>query len=337
MAEQRLAVVTGVSGFIAKHVALRFLQAGWAVRGTLRSPDRAGEVRNALAPHLHHEARLSFAQADLTADAGWAEAMAGADVLIHTASPFPMRQPKDASDLLRPAVEGSLRALRAAHAAGVRRVIVTSSTVAVINENRHGLQDESDWCDLTAPGTTPYAMSKTLAERAIWDFVAQEAPEMRVTAINPGLVLGPPLDARYGTSLALVERVFRGRDPMLPLISLPCVDVRDVAEMHLRAALRPETSGRRYVASAGAMTLPDMGLVLKSAFPQRRIPTRVAPLWLLKLAALFDPSLRSILPAVGRLHDLSSARAEREMGMRFIEPADALRASADWLAAQKAG
>jgi dihydroflavonol-4-reductase len=338
MAEQRLAVVTGVSGFIAKHIALRFLQAGCSVRGTLRSPARAEEVRAALAPHLNDKAlaRLSFAEADLTADAGWDAAMAGADVLLHTASPFPMKQPKDAADLVRPAVEGTLRALRAARGAGVRRAIVTSSTVAVINENRLGIQDESDWCDMKAPGTTAYAMSKTLAERAVWDFVAQEAPELLVTCINPGLVLGPPLDAKFGTSLALVQRVLKGRDPMLPLISLPCVDVRDVAEMHLRAAQRPETAGRRYVTVAGSMTMPDMGLVLKTAFPQRRIPTRVAPLALLKLLALFDPALRSILPSVGQIHDVSNARARREMGMRFIEPADALRASADWLIAHKA-
>lgn len=339
MAEQRLAVVTGVTGFIAKHVALRFLQAGWSVRGTLRDPSRAGEVRAALATHLTDKAlaRLSLSAADLLADAGWAEAMAGADVLVHTASPFPMKQPKDATDLVRPAVEGSLRALRAARGAGIRRAIVTSSTVAVINVNRLGVQDEGDWCDLTALGTTAYAMSKTLAERAVWDFVAQEAPEMQVTCINPGLVLGPPLDARFGTSLALVQRVFKGRDPMLPMISMPCVDVRDVAEMHLRAAQRPETAGRRYVAAAGSMTLPDMGRVLKTAFPQRRIPTRVAPLAALKLLALFDPALRSILPSVGQIHDVSNARARREMAMRFIEPADALRATADWLAAHKVG
>lgn len=338
MGVQRLVVVTGVSGFIAKHIALRFLQAGWAVRGTLRSPARAGEVRDALAPHLTAPAlaRLSFAEADLTADAGWAAAMVGADLLIHTASPFPMRQPRDPADLVRPAVEGTLRALRAAQGAGIGRAIVTSSTVAVINTNRPGVQDEADWCDLQAPATTAYAMSKTLAERAVWDFVAREAPGMLVTCINPGLVLGPPLDARFGTSLALVERVFKGRDPMLPLISMPCVDVRDVAEMHLRAAQRPETAGRRYIAAAGSMTLPDMGLVLKTTFPQRRIPTRVAPLALLKLLAFFDPSLRSILPSVGKIHDVSNARAQREMGMRFIEPSDALRASAEWLAAHQA-
>lgn len=333
---KRLAVVTGVTGFVAKHVALRFLQAGWEVRGTLRAPGREAEVRAALAPHLNDKALswLSFSTADLTRDHGWPEAMTGAEAVIHTASPFPMAQPRQPEDLITPAVDGTRRVLTAAHAAGVRRAVVTSSTVAVLNEYRRGVQDESDWCDLKAPGTTAYAMSKTLAERAAWDFAAAH-PEMALTCINPGLVLGPPLDAQFGTSLKIVQRVLRGRDPMLPMLCFVCVDARDVAEMHLRAVLHPETAGKRYLAAAGSMTMPDMGLVLKSAYPHRRIPTRVAPMPLLRVLSLFDAGLRSILPSVGQLVEVSNARARHEMGMRFIEPADALRASADWLIANK--
>ena len=338
MAEKQLALITGVSGFIAKHIALRFLQAGWSVRGTLRSMDRAEEVRKALTPHLTDKAlaRLSFAVADLTADAGWAEAATGCHVLIHTASPFPMAQPKDPNDLVRPAVEGTLRALRAAFAAGIRRAVVTSSTVAVLDENQLGIQDEANWCDVKAPGTSAYALSKTLAERAAWEFVGGEGKGMQLTCINPGLVMGPPLDAQFGTSLNLVRRVLRGRDPMLPMIGFVCVDVRDVAEMHLRAVERPEASGKRYLAAAGSMTMPDMGRVLKAAYPQRRIPTRVAPMFVLRLLALFDPAVRGILPSIGRLQEVSNARAVRDMGMKFIQPADALKASADWLVSHKA-
>ena len=338
MAQIRLALITGVTGFIAKHIALRFLQDGWAVRGTLRNLDRAEEVRKALAPHLTEAAlaRLSFAVADLNEDAGWADAAEGAELLVHTASPFPLAQPKDASVLVRPAVEGTLRALRAAYAAGIRRAVVTSSTVAVINVTRAGVQDESDWCDLQAPGTSAYAMSKTMAERAAWDFVAKEAPDMALTCINPGLVLGPPLDRHFGTSLGVVDRILSGRDPMLPMIGFVCVDVRDVAEMHLRAALRMETAGKRYLAAAGYMTLPDIARVLKTAYPYRRIPTRVAPLFVLRVLALFDASIRSLLPSVGKTFEVSNARAKAEMAMRFIEPADALLASAEWLLSKQA-
>lgn len=332
MAEQNLALITGVSGFIAKQVALRFLQAGWSVRGTLRSLDRADEVRQALAPHLAEAAlaNLSFVKADLTSDDGWAAAASGAQVLVHMASPFPMAQPKDASELITPAVQGTLRALRFAHAAGVKRAVVTSSIVAVFNEGKRGLQDESDWCDLNAAGTTAYAMSKTLAERAAWDFV-KSAPDMALTCINPGLVLGAPLDRHVGTSMDLVKRLLRGRDPMLPMLGFACVDVRDVAEMHLRAAQMPETAGKRYLASAGTMTMPEMAQLLKAAYPARRIPTKVAPMFLLRLLALFDPAVKGILPIVGQLPEVSNARARTEMGMHFAAPADALRASADWL------
>lgn len=326
-----LVLLTGVSGFIAKHVALRLLNAGHDVRGTLRRLDRADEVRTALAPHLGNRAgTLRFVQADLEADAGWAEAMAGVTAVVHTASPFPIAQPKDANLLIRPAVEGTRRVLKAAHAAGVRRVVLTSSTVAVINDGKpNTLQDEADWCDVTLPETTAYAKSKTLAERSAWEYA--RASGLALTTINPGLVLGPPLDEHYGTSLQLVERILKGRDPMLPVIGFPIVDVRDVAEMHLRALQRPATEGRRYIAASGTLAMVDMGIALKAAYPVRRIPTRVAPALLLRALALVDPGVRAILPKLGHLDRVSNARAVQEMGMEFVAPKAALLASADWL------
>lgn len=326
-----LVLLTGVSGFIAKHIALKLLNAGYAVRGTLRRMDRADEVRAALAPYLTEQAGdLSFVQADLESDAGWADAFGGVAALVHTASPFPGTQPKDAASVIRPAVEGTERVLKAAAAAGVTRVVLTSSTVAVLNETRFdALQDEADWCDIHLPTTTPYARSKTLAERAAWEIA--KARGLKLTAINPGLVFGPPLDAQYGTSLALVERILKGRDPMMPPVGQPVVDVRDVAEMHLRALQRPETAGRRYIAASGSMAFVDMGRTLKAAYPTRRIPTREAPPVLVRLLALLDPSIRTILPKLGHLERVSNARAVKEMGMEFIAPKAALLASADWL------
>lgn len=335
--DNRLALVTGVTGFVAKQVALRFLQAGWSLRGTLRDPARAEEVRAAFRPHLRPEAlpRLSFAPADLLDDAGWAAAMAGVDVLVHVASPFPMRPPGDPEALLRPAVEGTRRVLQAARAAGVRRVVLTSSSLAVMRPQEPGPQEESQWSDPEAPSTSAYARSKTLAERAAWEFVAG-VPGMALTTINPGLVLGPVLDRHFGASLALVQRLLRGRDPLLPRISFPVVDVRDVAEMHLRAAQRPETAGRRYLATSGTMTLQDMARELKAAFPQRRIATRQAPDLLVRAVGLMDPAVRDLLPMLGQVCALSNARARHEMAMRFIAPADALRASAEGLISARA-
>jgi dihydroflavonol-4-reductase len=326
-----LVLLTGVSGFIAKHIALKLLNAGHAVRGTLRRMDRADEVRAALAPYLtEHAGELTFVQADLESDAGWVEAFTGVTALVHTASPFPIAQPKDPVLVIRPAVEGTERVLKAASAAGVTRVVLTSSTVAVLNEGKPDtLQDEADWCDTHLPTTTPYAKSKTLAERAAWEIA--KARGLKLTTINPGFVLGPPLDENYGSSLGLVERILRGKDPMLPAFGFPIVDVRDVAEMHLRALQQPETVGRRYIAAAGSMATVDMGRTLKAAYPTRRIPTREAPKAIVRLMALFDPQIKSILPKLGHLERVSNARAVKEMGMEFIAPKAALLASADWL------
>ncbi len=324
-------LLTGISGFIAKHVAVKLLAAGYAVRGSVRRLERADEVRAAIAPHVEVEAlsRLTFVALDLEADAGWAQAMAGVDVLVHTASPFPVEQPKDEAVLIRPAVEGTLRALRAAKAAGVGRVVLTSSTVAVIDTGVAGVQDETNWCNTDAPDTSAYGKSKTLAERAAWDFAAAEG--IALTTINPGFVLGAPLDKHYGSSTGVIRRILRGKDPMMPLIDFPVVDVRDVAEMHLRAVQRPETAGARFLAVAGTMTMPAMAKVLKQAFPARRIPTGVAPVWLLRVLGIFDAQIRSVVPMVGKMHPINNARAREGMGMNFISPEGALRATGTWL------
>jgi dihydroflavonol-4-reductase len=327
-------LLTGVSGFIAKHIALKLLADGHRVRGSLRDMARAGEVRAALIPHIGAEAlhRLSFVQLDLTSDNGWAEAMKGASALMHTASPFPIAAPKDEDDLIRPAVEGTLRAMAAAKAAGVMRVILTSSVAAIIDTFKGGMQDETDWCNVDAAGTSAYAKSKTIAERAAWQFATAQG--MALTTINPGFVLGAPLDVQYGASISVVARLLRGRDPMLPNISFSCVDVRDVAEAHLRALLRPQTAGRRIPCTAGVMSMPDMGRVLRAAYPGRKIATRIAPMFALKLLALFDPQIRAILPIVGQVTPISNARARHDLDMRFTSPEGALRASAQWLVSQ---
>lgn len=328
-----LVLLTGCSGFIAKHVAVKLLNAGFDVRGTLRRPDRAEEVRAAVAPHVTAGAgKLEFVQADLESDAGWAEAMAGVEAVLHTASPFPIAQPKDPQALIRPAVEGTRRVLEAAAEAGVKRVILTSSVAAVVDLSRGSqLQDEDHWCDPTKDTATAYEKSKTLAERKAWEIA--RARGLALTAINPGFVLGPPLDEHYGSSLGLVERFLKGKDPMVPPMGLAIVDVRDVAEAHLRALQRPETAGKRYIVSAGAMAFVEMTRALKAAWPTRRIPVREAPKPLIRVLSLFDPGIRTILPRLGHTDHLSNARAVRDLGIQFTPPKAALMASAEWLVA----
>ncbi|MBI1418644.1 MAG: NAD-dependent epimerase/dehydratase family protein [Limimaricola sp.] len=331
-------LLTGASGFIAKHVALKLLNAGYAVRGTVRDLSRGNEVTEAVRPHLTDasglEERLRFVALDLTGDAGWDEAMEGVDAVLHTASPFPLVQPKDENALIRPAVDGALRALKAAHRAGIGRVVLTSSVVAVQNgPMRPGMQahDEEDWTDLNDPRATAYAKSKTMAERAAWDYVGGDGKGIALTTINPVLVLGPPLDRHYGTSVGIIERILRGKDPMLPRIGFSVVDVRDVAEMHLRALQRPETAGQRFIASAGEMWFSDLARAIKAQWPARRVVTREAPNLLIRALALVDPSIRTILPNLGEMSAVSNARARSGMGMEFIDPAEAVRASAAFL------
>lgn len=327
-----LVVLTGASGFLARHVARRLLADGYRVRATLRTPSREGEVRAAVLPGLPGDAeeRLGFATADLDRDEGWAEALAGAEALIHTASPFPLSQPRDRDALVRPAVAGTRRALGAAAAAGVRRAVLTSSVVAIRHEGPPEVQDERDWADPDAPSATPYARSKVLAERAAWDLAAAEG--LALTVVNPGLILGPILgpvqSGAAGTSADLVTRLLRGRDPMLPNIRFVAVDARDVAAAHVLSLSRPATAGERIAAAAGDLSFPDMARVLRDAYPGRRIPTRVAPDWLIRAMSLAARDLRPAVPLLGVPQAVSNAKARALLGLDFIPPADALRATA---------
>lgn len=340
MSLQQRILVTGASGFIAKHILKDLLDAGYLVRGSVRSPSRADEVTAAVSPHLADRSnlneRLTFVTLDLDRDEGWQAALSGADALIHTASPFPLVQPSNEEDVIRPAVEGTLRALRAAKNAGVTRVVMTSSSVALmfktLEPGRMAL-DESDWSDLSDACATPYVKSKTLAERAAWDFVASEAPNMQLTTINPAFVLGPPLDRNFGTSLRVIQRLLRARDPMLPKFGFPTVDVRDIAKMHLRALRSPEAVGKRFIGGDEFLWFPEMALALKEAFPDRRIVTRRAPNFVVKLLSLFDREIRTILPNLDRRDRISADRARHVLGIDFISARESVRAAGTYLVA----
>ncbi len=336
MAEPKTVLLTGVTGFIAKRIALDLLRAGYIVRGSLRDRSRVSEVRNAIRPHLTDGSvldRLGFIELDLTRDAGWNEAMRGVDAVVHTASPFPASPPKRPDDIIRPATEGTLRALEAAQAAGVRRVVLTSSMVAMMDHampQGHTLT-EADWAEPNHPHATAYERSKTLAERAAWEF-AEAHPDLRLTTINPGLVLGQPMDDHYGTSLSVVERIFGGKDPAVPDVGFPVVDLRDVSRMHVAALGKPGTEGRRYVAAAGWVMMPEMARWIAEAYPERKVRTRIAPRWLLTFLSFFDRTIGEIRPNLGRKLSLSNDRARADMKIRFTQPRDSVLTSAAYLA-----
>lgn len=330
----RTILVTGISGFIAKRIAYDLLAQGDAVRGTLRSLGRADEVRAAMGA-LPPEAlaRLSFAEADLLSDAGWPAAMAGVDAVIHTASPFPLTKPKDESIIIRPAVEGTERVLTAAQAAGITRVVLTSSMEAVMHGVASDPLTEADWSDPQAPTCAPYTRSKIFAERTAWAFVAKH-PEMQLTVINPGMVCGTPMDRNTGSSVAVIERVLAGKDPMLPDFDLPIVDIEDVSAAHIRALDRPGTIGKRYMLAECFQSFPELARILKAEFPERKIATRIAPKWLISILSLFDTQLAIVKEMIGHRLQLDNAAARHDLGIDFVPAAESERRTARFLAAK---
>jgi dihydroflavonol-4-reductase len=263
--------------------------------------------------------------------------MTGVDVLMHTASPFPESEPKDPQELILPAVEGTLRALRAAQKARVERVVLTSSCAAIYKDAskpRTQRPTRDNWTDPDGPDTSAYEASKTLAEKAAWDFVADH-PEMKLTTINPGAVFGPPMDQHYGTSLAYVERILKGTDPVYPKMSMPVVDVRDVASMHVDA-LEHDTAGQRFPANSGALSMVEMARALSAAYPARKISTRQAPDILVKAMALFVPLMRSVASNLGRNLDVDGTDGPRVLGFTYTPSRDALLASAEFLDSEPA-
>jgi dihydroflavonol-4-reductase len=322
-------LVTGASGFIAKHIIKDLREQGFEVRGSIRSAKRREEVEALFGPDA-----VEFVTLDLGADEGWDAALDGVDVLMHTASPFPGDEPEDPQVLIRPAVDGTLRALRAAQAAGVTRVILTSSCAAIYKDSakpKDARSTPDHWTDVTADHVSAYEASKTLAEKAAWDFVA-EHPEMQLTAINPGAVFGPPMDLHYGTSLELVEQLFRGDFPAYPDMNFPVVDVRDVAKMHVGAIGNPDSIGRRFPANAGALRLVEMATTLNAAFPDRKISTRKAPDLLIRIMGMFVPLMKQAANNLGRNSDVDGSDAEKVFGFTYIPARDALVTSARFLA-----
>jgi len=307
-----LVLVTGATGFIAGHCIAELIGHGYAVRGTVRS------LGTAKTDHLRRlGGSLEFVEARLDDDAGWAEAVAGCTVVLHVASPFPPATPADEDELIRPAVDGTLRVLRAAAATGtVRRVVLTSSVAAVTSGNTsdptHPLT-EADWSRPEA--AAPYAKSKTLAERAAWRF-AEEDGRIDLVSINPGMVLGPLQRPEVSTSLEAVQRLLSGGMPAVPMLGFTPVDVRDLAVAHRLALESPKAPGNRYICAGPHTWLLDMARTLAADLGPsgHRVPTRRLPYWMFWLAARFDPTLRLALPFVGRQDHLSSTKAADELG-----------------------
>ena len=315
-----LVLVTGGSGFIGAHCILRLLAAGYRVRTTVRDLTREAMVRAMLMTGGAEPGdALTFASADLMSEARWPEAAAGCSYVLHVASPLPAYVPKHEDELIVPAREGALRVLRAARDAGVKRVVMTSS-FAAIGYGKAPLDrpfNEEDWTDPTARGLTAYTKSKTLAERAAWGFMAREGGSLELATVNPVVVFGPVLGPDYSTSIQVVQRLLDGSMPGCPRLIFGVVDVRDVADLHLRAMTDKAAKGERFLATGdGFMSMREIALALKARMGNvaKGVSTRELPDWLLRGAAIFSPVIRQIVPELGKVKNASNDKARRVLG-----------------------
>jgi nucleoside-diphosphate-sugar epimerase len=330
-------LVTGGSGFIGSHAILQLLAAGHRVRTTVRNLKREADVRAMLrVGGAEPGDRLSFIAADLENDAAWPEAVAGCDYVLHIASPLPPSVPKNENDLILPAREGTLRVLRAARDAGVKRVVLTSSLAAI--GYGHKVQNapftEMDWTDPNSAGLQAYPKSKTLAERAAWEFIRTEGCNLELSVINPVGVFGPVLGPDYSASILLVQRMLDGSMPGAPQLYFGVVDVRDVASLHILAMTHPAAKGERFLAVAGDfMSLFEIAKVLANRLGEaaKRVPTRQLPNWMVRLAALRDPALKLLLPELGKRKNATNEKAKRLLGWAPRSNEDSIVATAESL------
>ncbi|SRR5579859_404218 len=333
-----MVLVTGATGFVGGWCIAALLERGYRVRTTVRSAAKEAAMRGILAPIVGPKgAALEFVVADLTRDAGWGEAVAGCDYVLHVASPLGAEMPKNPDDLIVPAREGTLRVLRAAVKAGVKRVVMTSSVAASSPAQRSpdSATDESFWTDPNEPGLTAYRLSKTLAERAAWDFMAKEGGRTELVTVLPTAVLGPVMSAESLGSAQVVSRLMTGSMPGTPPLGFNVVDVRDVADLHLRAMLAPEAAGQRFIAASSYLSMADIARILRARLGVKaaKVPTRAMPGFMLRLAALFDPALRAVTPGMGRRRIFLSDKARKELGWQPRTAEEAVVACAESLIA----
>lgn len=331
-----LVLVTGGSGFVGAHSIVQLLNAGYRVRTTVRSRSREADVRAMLkAGGAASSEELSFVVADLASDVNWPEAVAGCDYVLHIASPFSLSAPKHEDDVIIPARDGALRVLRAARDAGVKRVVLTSSFVAIAYGHQPTNQPFSEefWTNLNGD-VNPYMKSKTLAEQAAWDFIARKGNGVELAVINPVGIFGPVLGPDYAETIQIIQGLLNGAQLAVPRMTFPMVDVRDVVDLHLRAMTHPAAKGERFIAATDqSISLQDVAYVLKRRLgtAAKRVPTGVLPDWLVRLAARFDESVQPVLRELGQVRNASNKKAQRVLGWQPRSNEDTIVATAESL------
>lgn len=324
-------LVTGASGFIASHTIIDLLKHGYEVKGTLRDASRGGHLKSVLSKHYPEAANIELVSASLTDRDSWNHAVENCQGVIHIASPVPLIQPKDPQEVIEPARQGTLNVLQAASAAGIHRVVLTSSVAAVFGSNKQSNKTYTarDWSDPHDKKLSAYAISKTVAEKVAWDFAAEHSIDL--TAVNPGLVLGPALEADYGSSLEALYKLLTGEVPLLPRLGFEVVDVRDVAALHRLAFENIDAIGQRLLCGAGFRWMVEIAETLKETYPEnRKIPSRQMPNFMARFAAIFVKEIEGFLNDLDVVKKLDCSAAIA-LGWTPRSPEDAIREGAQSL------
>ncbi|MEL7112115.1 MAG: NAD-dependent epimerase/dehydratase family protein [Pseudomonadota bacterium] len=328
-------LVTGATGFIASHTILALVGKGYEVRGTARSASKADALNATLSAYAGKAIEIELVSADLTQDDGWAEAMEGVTFLQHLASPIPNNLPKDPNELIIPAKEGALRALKAAKAAGVKRAVMTSSFASIgygWGDSRPDTLDESHWSNPdNLKDNTAYTRSKAIAEKAAWDYVEGDGAGLELSVINPVAVLGPAMSGDVSASLELVTQPMMNKVPAFPKLTFGIVDVRDVAAAHVAAMETPEAAGERFIVGERVLTFTEIGEVLREAYPDRKLPKGELPSWLVKMLTVVNPTLKQIVPELGKHRGFTNQKSKSVLGIDYIPAKDAILASTNSL------
>jgi len=335
--KDKTVLVTGGTGFVGIHCILQLLQQDYKVRTTLRALKRKDEVVEMLKNGgIESFENLSFVEADLTKDDNWDEAVKDCEYVLHVASPIFLELPKHEDEMIKPAVEGTIRVLRAARNAGVKRVVITSSFAAVgySHKDSSTVITEEEWTDPNEKGLSAYVKSKALAEKAAWDFIEKEGGELELTTVNPVGIFGPSLSPVLSSGFEVLKKLLDGSLKALPKISFGIVDVRDVADLHLRAMTSVDANGQRFLAVAGEpLTMEEIAILLKNKLGDRakNVSTRVLPDWLVKIAAIFNPMAKQAATQLGKIKRASNEKAKKVLGWKPRPNEEAILASTESL------
>lgn len=330
-------LLTGVTGFLGSHTTIQLLNKGYRVVGTLRDKRKVREIKGMISKHAP-TSELGFEEVDLLDENRWGNIMKVVDFVFHMASPFPETLPKHEDDLIKPAREGTLNVLNAASKNRVKRVVFTSSSGAITygqeKSRRSRTYTENDWTDLSnSKDTTPYYRSKTLAEKAAWDFVTKDMTGLELTVICPGAILGPLFGKHYSSSVNIVKKTMDGTSPAVPRMGYDIVDVRSLADLHIRAMETEEAAGERFIGSSGFLTFKQIADILREQYPNRKLPKPQLPDFAVKLFSHFEKSLKAVLLDLGVERKLDSSKARKLLNWKPISPQEAVLSCAESLIA----